>query len=406
MSYKILYLSYDGLTDFLGQSQILPYLCGLSQKGFQITVISAEKPTSFTQRQALIQEIVDEHRIRWVPIRYTKSPPVLSTLSDVLKMKQVARQLYHKESFDIVHCRSYITALVGLHLKRKKGVKFVFDMRGFWADERVEGGLWALKNQIFKLIYQYFKRMEKAFLREADFTISLTENAKTEMLSWPALADTRIQVIPCCVDTELFQKRSFGTYELTREALGIEQEALLLAYLGGIGTWYMLDEMLDFFGCLLKKNPKAHFLFITSEAPDFIVSSAQQKNIPVSAITVRKAERKEVPVFLSLVDISLFFIRPTYSKKASSPTKQGELMSMGIPVICNAGVGDTDWVIKTYQSGILVEQFTHEAYAGAIQQINNLLALDKVPIRRGAEEFYSLQKGIESYQFVYDQLMQ
>jgi hypothetical protein len=49
---------------------------------------------------------------------------------------------------------------------------------------------------------------------------------------------------------------------------------------------------------------------------------------------------------ISLFDTSIFFIRPTYSKKASSPTKQGEIMAMGIPLICNYGVGDTDEIVK------------------------------------------------------------
>lgn len=400
---KILYLSYDGLTDFLGQSQILPYLCGLSRKGFQITVISAEKSASLSQRQNLIQDLVDEYGIRWMPIRYTKQPPVLSTLCDVLKMKRVARRLHAREKFNIVHCRSYITALVGLHLKRQKGLKFVFDMRGLWADERVEGGLWDLGNPIFKRTYQYFKRMEKAFLREADFTISLTENARIEIQSWPALSHIPIQVIPCCVDTGLFRKQSADG--LTRQTLGIAKGSLLFSYLGGIGTWYMLDEMLDFFGCTLRKYPHAHFLFITAEAPALIFAAAREKNIPFPAVTVRKAERKEVPILLSITDISLFFIRPTYSKKASSPTKQGELMSMGIPVICNAGVGDTDSVISKYQSGILVQRFDKDAYEAAIEQIEGLLQSDRERIRQGAEEFYSLEKGIEKYQSVYEQLM-
>ena len=45
---NILYLSYDGLTDPLGQSQILPYLAGLSEAGYTITIISFEKPDRFS----------------------------------------------------------------------------------------------------------------------------------------------------------------------------------------------------------------------------------------------------------------------------------------------------------------------------------------------------------------------
>ena len=44
-SKNILYLSYDGMTDPLGQSQVLPYLIGLTKEGFTFHIISFEKPT-------------------------------------------------------------------------------------------------------------------------------------------------------------------------------------------------------------------------------------------------------------------------------------------------------------------------------------------------------------------------
>ena len=36
-------------------------------------------------------------------------------------------------------------AEVGLSLNKKFGVKFLFDMRGFWADEKADGGAWNTK---------------------------------------------------------------------------------------------------------------------------------------------------------------------------------------------------------------------------------------------------------------------
>ena len=45
MAANILYLSYDGMTDPLGQSQVLPYLAGLSKKGFRFHLISFENKT-------------------------------------------------------------------------------------------------------------------------------------------------------------------------------------------------------------------------------------------------------------------------------------------------------------------------------------------------------------------------
>jgi hypothetical protein len=39
----ILYITYDGLTDFLGQSQVLPYILGLEEKGYRFSILSFEK---------------------------------------------------------------------------------------------------------------------------------------------------------------------------------------------------------------------------------------------------------------------------------------------------------------------------------------------------------------------------
>ena len=42
MNKNVLYISYDGMTDPLGQSQVLPYLSGLSKEGYSFHLISFE----------------------------------------------------------------------------------------------------------------------------------------------------------------------------------------------------------------------------------------------------------------------------------------------------------------------------------------------------------------------------
>ena len=217
---KILYISYDGLTDPLGQSQILPYITGVCKKNeeFYFHIISFEKKERFTQNQRLIQNNISNYNISWHPLPYTKSPPVLSTLKDLLALKIHAKKLHKKEKFAIVHCRSYIPALIGLFLKKKYGVQFIFDMRGFWADERVDGELWNLKNPLYKFIYTFFKQKEKEYLQHADMVISLTHNAKKEMLTWdiPNLHEKKINVIPCAVDFNLFNPDNFSIEDKIR----------------------------------------------------------------------------------------------------------------------------------------------------------------------------------------------
>ena len=402
---KALFLSYDGLTDNLGQSQVLPYLIGLTEKGVQFHVISFEKKERYATLHRDIAAFCEKHSITWHPEFYTKKPPVISTLKDLRKMEKSAIYLQQKEGFDIIHCRSYLPGIVGRKLKHKFNCKFLFDIRGFWADERVEGGIWNLKNPIYRFIYRYFKQKETELFKSADHVISLTHSAKKILLNtkkW-SLSDTQITVIPCCVDMELFDPEKIHATQLEklRTALKIEEKNTVLGYVGSIGTWYMLDEMLDFFKVQLEKNEQLLFLFITNEAVATIHEATAKKGIPKSALRIASTTHKYVPLHIALFDFSVFFIRPSFSKQASSPTKQGELMAMGIPVICNSKVGDTASIVNTHHSGILVEDFTQESYAKI--ELNKA-DFDAANIRQQADKVFGLKNGVTAYWKVYSDM--
>lgn len=401
----ILYLSYDGMTDPLGQSQVLPYLKGLGKEGYTFHLISFEKEERFEKFRSTIQTICDESGIVWHPLTYTKKPPLLSTVYDVQRMKRLAHQLHKQHHFSIVHCRSYIAALVGLDMKRKFGTKFLFDMRGFWADERIDGNIWSLSNPVFKTVYNYFKRKEVAFFREADHVISLTHNGKQEIESWKEFKENppKIEVIPCCADLELFDSKKIDrkTIEQKRKDLNLADSDKIIGYVGSIGTWYMLPEMLDCFKVLKEKDPSLKFLFVTAENPQNIIDKAIEKSISQNDLIITSCLHNEVPHYISLFDVSIFFIRPTYSKKASSPTKQGEIMAMGIPLICNAGVGDTDKVVTDYKSGIVLEELNEDSYRNMPDPST---AFNRDLTMKGAKEFYGLEEGVRRYLNVYKRL--
>jgi glycosyltransferase involved in cell wall biosynthesis len=397
-----LYISYDGLTDPLGQSQVLPYLEGLSVKGIRFHIISFEKNDRFNQLKETIENRCKEAGITWIPLMYTKNPPLISTVLDLRKMQKLAFKLHNENSFDVVHCRSDLPALIGSKLQ-KKGVKFIFDMRGFWADERVEGKIWNLKNPIFKWAYNYFKKKELTFFREADAVISLTKNGKTEILSWKELNENppHIEVIPCCVDLKKFDPKKIEDSEVVKvkKQLKIDDADFILGYVGSIGTWYMLEEMLDFYCVIRERYETPRFLFVSGESESFLKQKALEKGIPKEEIVVKSVPHSAVPLYLSVFDFSVFFIRPTFSKKASSPTKQGELMALGIPIICNSGVGDTDSIVEKYNAGIIISTLNEESYSDTSLDSN---AYNVSSIRQGAEDVYSLEEGVKKYYRVYE----
>lgn len=403
MKRNVLYLSYDGMTDPLGQSQVLPYLREIAKSGYTIHLVSYEKQDRFKKHRQYIQQICDEANIHWHPQDYVVGGGIRNTIRQVRRMLRIAFYLHDKHQFSMVHCRSYIAALAGLALKRKKGLKFIFDMRGFWADERVEGGIWDIKNPLYRTIYKYFKRKEKLFFKEADYTISLTHAGKDEIKSWDVLkgTDLKIEVIPCCVDLELFDPKKIETSEedQLRNKLGISENDFVLGYIGSIGTWYMLNEMLQYFRLLQEKNDHAKFLFVTGEKSETIINAAKENNVDPNRIIITSSLHKDVPLHMALFDQSIFFIRSTFSKKASSPTKQGEIMAMGIPLICNSGVGDTDEIVKKYHAGYVVSQFNKESMIAALNDDSNY---DENEIISGAKDYYSLDEGVKHYLKVYE----
>lgn len=405
---NVLYLSYDGLTDGLGRSQVLPYIIGLRQLGHQFTIVSFEKQIPFELESANIQKLLDNKGICWIPLKYTSSPPVLSTIYDAYQLRKKVERLHSEKPFDIIHCRSYITSLVGLAMKRKHGVKFIFDMRAFYADERVDGKLWNLKNPVFKAVYNYFKKKEIEFLSEADYSISLTSKGKDIIHGWKKIPNqpVDVEVIPCCADLNHFHPsqidKSLQSDRKTK--FSINDDDFVITYLGSIGTWYLLDEMLDFFKILLEKRPNSKFLFITTDKPETILNPAKGKGISADLIIISPAKREEVPTFLSLANVAIFFIQPVFSKSGSSPTKHGEMLGMGLPVIANSGVGDVDSIIEDTNSGILVKKFATEAYEKAVDQIDELLKIPTKTLQAAAQKYYSLEEGIKRYNAVYESI--
>lgn len=403
---RILYITYDGLTDPLGQSQILPYLCGLADNGYAITIVSFEKRDRYRRESAIVQGIVNKAAITWEPLFFTAKPPVLAKIYDRFRMRQKVVRLYKTEQYHLIHCRSYVPAEMGLFLKQKFGTKFLFDMRGFWADEKVDNGQWDLKKVLYRNIYRHYKKQEKAFLLQADGVISLTHAAKDYLLAQPPYKELAINVIPCCADLKHFDYNNIDSskVETLRQQLKIEADAKVMVYLGSIGGWYMTKEMFLFFKILHDRHPEFLMLVLTKDDVTIVKKQASEAGVPAEKVRVSYAARKELPHYLALCSHSIFFIRNTFSKTASSPTKHAELMGMGIPVICNT-IGDTGNIIKATNTGMLVDAFDKPGLESRIAEVLALKQISKAHIRKSALELFDLESGIQKYREVYKRLL-
>ena len=409
---NILFISYDGMTDPLGQSQVIPYLAGLTKYGYQFTILSCEKPARFVKHKSYVESLLKPHNIKWAFIPYHKKPPVFSSVYDVMMLKKKASQLHKQEKFDMIHTRAGIPSLIGLWMKKKFDIKFMHDIREFYADSRVEGGMWNINNHFYKRIYNYFKRKENEEIENCDGIVCLTYAAEEIIKQWPQYnKQIPLEVIPCSVDLDLFDpaKIKEEKKDKLKNELNIKDSDFIISYLGSIGGWYLTDEMMRFCKIATDKIPAVKFLFITPHQHEIIFNTATKFKIPHDKIMVKHAQRDEVPLLLSVSNYSVFFIKPCYSKKSSSPTKHGEIMAMGIPVITNSGVGDVANIVKKYNSGIVLDELSDQSFQQTAELVLKEISCSnrhthKPDIRSGAMEYYDLNKAVEKYRKTYEMI--
>src|ERR1700688_4205963 len=143
---RVLYISYNGMLDPLGQSQVIPYLKELGNAGVQFTLLSFERPQAFTpdgvEMCAALQRELANNGIDWHWLRYHKKPSLPATAYDVWAGARLGDRLVRNKQIEMVHARSHIPAAIAVRLKRRWGVKMIFDVRGLMAEEYADAGHW------------------------------------------------------------------------------------------------------------------------------------------------------------------------------------------------------------------------------------------------------------------------
>jgi glycosyltransferase involved in cell wall biosynthesis len=395
-----LYITFDGLSDPLGQSQILPYLCGLAKNGYHISILSCEKKERLDAEINSIHEQLIDLPISWKYILYDEEGGFLSRIRYIRSLKKMAEEMRAKKPISLIHCRSYLSSLIGLSFKLKYNIPFIFDMRGFWADERMDGGIWKRSNPLQNLFYRYFKTKEKQFLKECDAIVSLTQAAVKELSKnyGASLIEKKTTIIPCCTNTSLFDRAKTHSNNLLPQ---LSKNDHVLIYTGSIGTWYYTREIID---CVLvwrSKIPDLKLVILTKDRIELELILADLDPEQQKIILVASASYQDVAKYLALAKAAIFFIKPAYSKIASSPTKMAECWAMDLPIITNKGIGDNDLYFKNYKGGVLINAFTHQNY---LEACSDYLKLQANPgfYRKLALEHFDTELAIQRYCEIYN----
>lgn len=409
MSIRTLYLCYFGLREPLVQTQVLPYLRQLSVAGITVHLLTFEPRLSETwgaEELTKQQERLAAEGIIWFYLPYHKRPSVPATLYDILTGARYAAKLVRRHKIEVLHARSHVPAMMGALVKRWTGARLIFDIRGFMPEEYVDAGLWPAGG----IVYRGVKATERWLLSSADAFVVLTERAREILFGGSTDTDSQgrpVEVIPCCMDAERFMTSDAKTGEDVRRELNLAGRRVIV-YLGALGGWYMTDEMAQFLRTAQQQDASTFSLILTQSPPEMMSDRLRELGVPDKDYLIRRVAPAEVPRYLRAADVSLSFIKPCYSKQASSPTKIAEALASGLPIISNEGIGDLDAMIEGDRVGAIVREFNDAAYLGALSEIDAMRQDESTGARCRASavsRFDLATVGGPAYLRLYERLM-
>ena len=334
-----------------------------------------------------LKELNTKSNINWYYFVYHKNPEIIATSYDLLISLLRICLIFFKKKFDLIHIRGYVPMILGLILKRIYSARLLFDTRGFWPDEKLDRAGWHKSS----LKYKFFKFAEKTFLNKSDAIVCLTNEAKKIYLSQNEdLSREDMYLVRTCVDTEKFNIK-----------LNPKEQNLTFGYIGTTDTAYDINKVLNFYYRFNEVYQSLLYIYTNSDHK-FLLDRIPSKFIDSKNIVVKRVHHKGIPNALRSIDIGIFFLKENFSIRASMPTKIGEFLACGIPIVCNQFNQDIKEIINE-ESGYLLN---FDSYDGShLAEIQKLNKLDAIAIRRNALRNFSLNDGAKKYINIYSKIL-
>ena len=384
----ITYICYDGILDDLGQTQILPYIYGLNDKGYNFIIFSFErydrKKEEFTaQKKILSKKGILWYHLTFYPRKYNR---FLRLIFGPLKLNQIIK----KHNVDFAHLRSINAGTI--FLLSTINIPYIYDIRAF-AGQLGDYGL--IKNS---WILNFFSYLEKILINNSKAIVVLDDSGadyikKTFKIKIP------LQVIPTSTNIKKFNKKYNKKF--------IKEDHIKFVLLGGAQFPYLTKKALEFILFLLDNNIKCSLDIINQRHHQFIKKVIQEVNFPEEILKIFPLKPNEVFDKLPSYDCGLVFIETGNWIKMSSPTKIGEYLAAGLHVIGLEGIEVLDRLSKETNRVDVLPRNNNYFNLKTIMQIMQKIKSDK---RRQesiaiANKYYDLNIALKKYLTLYQSVV-
>jgi len=311
--------------------------------------------------------------VRWRPQRFGLHGPV-GGLGRVLRAARAVR------GASLVHARSDLAAAAVM--LAAVGC-WVWDVRSFWADQKVASGVMKAGSPQERVM----QWIERRAAHRSDAVITLTESAIDELdRRYAGVVSHKAQVVTTCADLDRF----------TLSELPPKPTRILLA--GTLNRYYDVLSMLDLVTELRRRGTVELIVASPSDTEweeAFTVADAQR-------VSVAPGEMADL-VSSCHAGLSVCSNDAGTSLLAAMPTKIGEFLACGRPVVVNPGLVDVVEMLERHRCGVAFEASLPTGVVEAVDRLEHLLEDPGTPHRcRGlAESHFDLDRGVDRIVAVY-----
>lgn len=299
---------------------------------------------------------------------------------------KIALSTPRTEGLSHVYIRNVGSLPGALLLKYRNRSRLVVDFRGLVSEELAETGnkaALALKKLTLKIF-------EKLALASADNVFCVSNPLRNHL---KARTRKEIHVVPSCVD-ENEAVSALRTRDEIRQSLSFRPQDRVLVYCGGVSHWQRIDEILAIMQHCLEKSPGVRCMILTTQPAPF-KEFFSRANL-LEKITILSVPPDDVLNYVAAGDVGIILRQPTLMNQVASPIKIAEYLSVGLPVLCNNGVGDAAKLIAEQKAGVVAEDDI-VSMATALEAVLDQLAQMRDNALRLGRAYYTWQANQSTY---------
>jgi glycosyltransferase involved in cell wall biosynthesis len=224
-------------------------------------------------------------------------------------------------------------------------------------------------------MYRAVKWLERIGFKRADQLVVLTRRMRDWIVEQGYAGAEKIEVIPCCVDSDRF----YPQHDTADDGANQAAERFELVYAGAVTGLYLLEQIGQFFLAVRALRADAFLRILTKGDVAETAATLRSVGLRDEEFWIGSVLPADVPQYLQRARLGLSLRKPTFAQIASSPTKIPEYLLAGLPVVSNAGIGDTDKLVESERVGVVLSSFDEHTLAAAAEQA---LALTEDPTLR------------------------